>query len=553
MADKVTIRVKDKDFECSREGTLLELAKKVQSEYPADIVLAEYNHKLTELHKTTKRDGNIEFLTTANKNGRRAYRRSMVMLMQRAIQSVYPEEKVDIRVIASFGSGYYCEFIDGRKPDENVIRQLGEEMDRLVEMDLPIKKYVLKTGEARKMFEEEGLKAKRSLLTYRSSSNINVYEIDGFKDYFYGYMVPSTGYLKYFDLAPFEEGFVLIFPSKKDGVTMPEFNPEYKLYEAIKEAKTWSRTMGIPSVGALNDAIAAGKAHDIILMQEALMEERIGSLAREIASDKSRKFVMIAGPSSSGKTTFSHRLSIQLRAQGLVPHPFPLDDYYLNRDQMPLDEFGQKDFEALEGLDIELFNHDMTELLHGNRVQLPTFNFKSGKREYHEKYMQLGENDILVIEGIHGLNDKLSYSLPKESKFKIYISALTPLAIDEHNPLSATDVRLIRRIVRDSRTRGSSAEETIGMWDSVRRGEENNIFPFQESADANFNSALIYELAVLKLYAQPQLYAIEETSPQYVEAKRLLKLLDYVLPIPTEDISNNSLIREFIGGSCFRV
>lgn len=553
MSGTVEVIVNKQEYECSKEGTLLDLAKKVQPDYPADIVLAEYDNKLTELHKKTNHNGHIKFLTTGDKNGRRAYRRSMVMLMQRAIQGIYPDEKRDIRVISSFGNGYYCEFMDGRKPEGDTLKKLGEEMRRLVDLDLPIRKYVMKTREAKKIFAEEGLNAKESLMKFRSSSNINIYEIDGFKDYFYGYMIPSTGYLKYFDLAEFEEGFVLIFPSKKDGVTMSAFEPEHKLFEAIKEAKTWSRTMGIPSVGALNEAIAEGKTKDIILMQEALMEERIGSLARRIAADQSCKFVMIAGPSSSGKTTFSHRLSIQLRAQGLVPHPFPLDDYYLNRDQMPLDEFGQKDFEALEGLDIELFNHDMTELLHGNRVQLPTFNFKTGKREYHDRYMQLGENDVLVIEGIHGLNDKLSYSLPKESKFKIYISALTPLAIDEHNPLSATDVRLIRRIVRDSRTRGSSAEETIGMWDSVRRGEENNIFPFQESADANFNSALIYELAVLKLYAQPQLFAIKEDSPQYVEAKRLLKLLDYVLPIPTEDINNNSLIREFIGGSCFRV
>ena len=553
MDETVKIKVKDTEYECPADGTILELSKKVQDQYPADIVLAEYNNKLTELHKLTMQSGTINFLTTADKNGRRAYRRSTVMLMQRAIQSIYPDENADIRVISSFGSGYYCEFIDGRKPGKDILKRLDEEMRSLAERNVPIKKYAIKTREAKKVFANEGLKAKESLLKYRSSSNINIYEIDGFRDYFYGYMVPSTGYLRYFALEEFGDGFVLLFPSKKDGVTMPAFEPEYKLFEAIKEAKSWSETMGIPTVGALNDAIAAGKPGDIIRIQEALMEERIGTLAREIASDQSIKFVMIAGPSSSGKTTFSHRLSIQLMAQGLVPHPFPLDDYYLNRDQMPLDEFGQKDFEALEGLDIELFNKDMNSLLRGEKVSLPTFNFKTGKREYHDRFMQLGPNDVLVIEGIHGLNDKLSYSLPKESKYKIYISALTPLSIDEHNPLSATDIRLIRRIVRDSRTRGSSAEETIGMWDSVRRGEEKNIFPFQESADANFNSALIYELAVLKLYAQPQLYAIEESSPQYAEAKRLLKLLDYVLPIPTEDISNNSLIREFIGGSCFRV
>ena len=311
--------------------------------------------------------------------------------------------------------------------------------------------------------------------------------------------------------------------------------------------------MDIDTVGALNDAISAGRTKEIILMQEAFMEERIGSLAKEIASDRSRKFIMIAGPSSSGKTTFSKRLSIQLRARGLTPHAVSLDNYYLNRDQMPLDENGQKDFEALEGLDIELFNSDMTRLLNGEKVTLPIFDFTVGKRSAEGIPMQLGKNDVLVLEGIHGLNDALSYTLPKESKYKIYISALTQLSIDEHNPLSTTDGRLIRRIVRDARTRGTTAEETIAMWDSVHRGEKKNIFPFQESADAMFNSALIYEMAVLKLYAQPQLYAIKPDSPQYSEAKRLLKLLDYFLPMPTEDIANTSLIREFIGGSCFNV
>lgn len=307
------------------------------------------------------------------------------------------------------------------------------------------------------------------------------------------------------------------------------------------------------TIGALNDKIASGDMQEMILTQEALMEERIGKLAEMIAQSHNKKFIMIAGPSSSGKTTFSHRLSIQLAAKGLKPHPFPLDDYYVDRDKAPLDENGELDLEALEALDIELFNHDMNELLQGKRVELPVFNFKTGKREYKGKYMQLGPEDVLVIEGIHGLNDKLSYSLPVESKFKIYISALTQLNIDEHNCLPTTDARLIRRIVRDARTRGTSAQETIAMWDSVRRGEERNIFPFQEGADVMFNSALIYELAVLKTYAEPLLFAISHDAPEYMEAKRLLKFLDYFLPMASDGIGQNSIIREFIGGSCFHV
>lgn len=281
------------------------------------------------------------------------------------------------------------------------------------------------------------------------------------------------------------------------------------------------------------------------------MEAEFAACAKAVAEREGVKFIMIAGPSSSGKTTFSHRLSVQLRAKGFVPHPVPLDDYYLNRDQMPLDEFGEKDFEALEGLDIERFNSDMQSLLSGKETELPLFDFTTGRRRTKGRMLKLGPDDVLVIEGIHGLNDKLSYSLPVESKFKIYLSALTMLQFDEHNPLSTTDGRILRRIVRDARTRGTSAKETLAMFPSVKRGEEKNIFPFQEGADFIFNSALIYELAVMKLYAEPQLYAIERGEPEYAEAKRLIKLLSYVLPMPTEDIPSNSLIREFIGGSCF--
>ncbi|MBQ7676820.1 MAG: nucleoside kinase, partial [Lachnospiraceae bacterium] len=349
-----------------------------------------------------------------------------------------------------------------------------------------------------------------------------------------------------------EEGFILQFPKKGKSV-VERYVPYPKLFAVLKDAMTWGDMMNISTVGALNVAITQGRTNEIILMQEALMEEKIGSIAAKISGEREKKFVMIAGPSSSGKTTFSHRLSMQLRARGLTPHPIGLDMYYKNRDEMPLDEFGEKDFEALEGLDIEQFNADMNALLRGEKVELPYFNFKTGKREYRNHFLQIGKDDVLVIEGIHGLNDKLSYSLPKESKFKIYISALTQLSIDEHNPLSTTDGRLIRRIVRDARTRGTQAAGTIAMWDSVRRGEEKNIFPFQEEADVMFNSALIYEMAVLKLYAEPLLFAVERDTPEFIEAKRLKKLLTYFLPMPTEIISQSSLIREFIGGSCYQV
>jgi uridine kinase len=320
-----------------------------------------------------------------------------------------------------------------------------------------------------------------------------------------------------------------------------------------KESKEWGNKMEVSNVGELNDQITKGRIQNVLLMQEALHEAQIAEIADRIVKENSKKFVMIAGPSSSGKTSFSHRLSIQLRARGKKPHPIAVDNYFVDREFTPVDEFGKKNYEALEAIDIELFNRDMLALLNGERVELPSFNFKTGHKEYKGDFLKLDSDDILVIEGIHGLNDRLSYALPKESKFKIYISALTQLNIDEHNRIPTTDGRLIRRIVRDARTRGASAKDTIAMWPSVRKGEEENIFPFQEDADVMFNSALIYELACLKVYAEPLLFGIEKTAPEYMEAKRLLKFLDYFLAIPSEGVPQNSLLREFIWGSCFNV
>ena len=311
--------------------------------------------------------------------------------------------------------------------------------------------------------------------------------------------------------------------------------------------------MGIDTVGDLNEKICSGNVQDMIQVHEALQERRIGEIASEIASRKGVKFVMIAGPASSGKTSFSHRLSSQLKTYGLKPHPIALDNYYVDHSEAPLDENGNPDYECIEALAVDLFNQDMLRLLNGETVEMPRFNFKTGKREYNGNMLTLGEEDILVIEGIHGLNEKMSYSLPAESKFKIYISALTSLNVDDHNRIPTTDGRLIRRMVRDARTRGASAQHTIRMWPSVRRGEEKYIFPYQEEADVMFDSALIYELAVLKQYAEPLLFSIQKGEPEYFEAKRLLKFLEYFLTIPNDDLPNNSLCREFVGGSIFDV
>ena len=551
--ETVIINGKEETYE---EGTTLhEIAKRHKNDFKDDIVLAKYNGNLAELSKTISDGAKIEFLTTADKDGRRAYRRSVVFLLQRALMEVYPRPQFAyLRVHHSLGQGDFCTFDGVDVITEKKIEELKKVMHRLVKDDIPLKKYSIKTSEAREMFHNFRMINKEQLLKYRTSSYINVYNLDGCKDYFYGYMVPSTGYLDYFDLIKFENGVMLMFPNgnKLTGDTrkVAEFTRPMKLFSVQQAASKFGETLGVPTVGALNEAITKGRIGDIVLSQEAIMERNIGELAHTIAERKDVKFVMMAGPSSSGKTTFSHKLSAQLRALGCVPHPVPLDDFYLNRDQMPIDEYGEKDFESIDGLDVPYFNECMVKLLKGERVLLPSFNFKTGKREYNDHYMQLGKNDILVIEGIHGLNDKMSSSLPAESKYKIYLSALTQLSIDEHNPLSTADGRLIRRIVRDSRTRATSAADTIAMWDSVRRGEEKYIFPFQEKADYLFNTALIYEMAVLKLYVAPQLYAIESDHPMYGEAKRLIKLLDYFIPMAPDIIPNNSLVREFIGGSC---
>ena len=533
----------------SESDTLEAVADRFKDYYEDDIILGIVNGRLRELNKKIKSDCELSFVTTADRDGRRTYRRSVVLLLQRAIYDVYGS-MTQLHVMHSLGEGYYCQL--EKSVTEHDIDRIVCSMYSFVEKDLPITKHSAKTQYAEQLFKEKGQHDKERLLHYRRSSRVNLYELDGVVDYFYGFMAPSTGMLKYFDIVPYESGFVLLFPGANSRSVEPLVTSN-KLFHTLDDSREWSKMLGIGTIGSLNDAIAAGRGQEIMLLQEALMEQKIGNLAAQIASDDKKKFVMIAGPSSSGKTSFANRLSIQLIAKGRKPHPLSLDDYYVDREFCPKNPDGSFDFECLESIDVKLFNEDMNRLLKGEAVDMPSFNFKTGKREDRGRKLVLGPDDILVIEGIHGLNDRLSQLIPSEHKFKIYISALTQLNIDEHNPLSTTDERLIRRIVRDARTRGTNAMETIAMWPSVRKGERENIFPFQEQADVMFNSALVYELAVLKVYAEPLLFGIERDCPEYLEAKRLLKLLDYFLPMPADGIPNNSLLREFVGGSCFNV
>lgn len=549
---KVTIDGVTKEY---KQGTTyLEISKEYQPQFKHEIILVFMNGRLRELFKTLKQDCTIEFVTISEDAGRKTYARGLIFVMIRAIYRVLGHENIDkVRVEHSIGSGLYCE-LDGKvKVDATLMEKVKKEMQSIIQRDIPFMKRSIATAEAAELFHKYQMYDKEKLFRYRRVSSANLYNLDGFEDYYYGYMPASTGILKYFDVFPYEDGFILMLPTKEEPETIPEFKPRKNLFETLQQANQWGRTMEISTVGSLNDEITKGNMNDIILIQEALQEKRIAEIAEKIKNAGNKKFIMIAGPSSSGKTTFSHRLSIQLRTLGYKPHPIAIDDYFVNREDTPRDEFGNFNFESIHAIDIEQFNKDMTALLNGETVELPNFNFKSGLREYKGNYKKLGPEDILVIEGIHGLNDELSYSLPKESRFKIYISALTQLNIDEHNRIPTTDGRLIRRMVRDARTRGTSARETIAMWPSVRRGEEENIFPFQEEADCMFNSALIYELSVLKQYAEPALFGIDKDCKEYIEAKRLLKFLDYFLGVSSEDIPKNSIIREFIGGSCFKV
>lgn len=548
------VNVNGMKLEYEEGTTYAELAKEFADKTDGDIILVYVNGQLRELSKEIEDKASISFVTTKSTVGMDTYTRGLILLMMKSFYDVVDKEKIrKISIEISIGRALYCDFDADCELNQALIDKVRAAMKRLVEEDLPIKKSTIKTRKAVELFHKYRMYDKEKLFRYRRVSNTNVYELAGFVDYFYGYMPPSTGMLKAFDLKLYNDGFLLILPEIANPSKVAEFVDSPLLFKTQNDSNKWLADMGLDCVGALNEQICKGNVGEMILVQEALMEKRIGDIAEMIKERDGVKFIMIAGPSSSGKTSFSHRLSIQLRTFGFTPHPIALDNYFKNREDTPLDEDGNYNFECLEAIDVEGFNKDMTALLKGETVDMPTFNFKAGKREYKGNTLKLNDGDVLVIEGIHGLNDKLSYSLPKESKFKIYISALTQVNIDEHNRIPTTMGRLIRRMVRDARTRGTSAQGTIAMWPSVRRGEEENIFPFQEEADCMFNSAMVYELAVLKQYAEPLLFSIPETAPEYQEAKKLLKFLEYFLGISSEEIPHNSIVREFVGGSVFPV
>ncbi len=554
----------EKKFSVLIDGTSYEIKKDMISleeiveeffpEQKYNYILAFVNRKLTELSNYVSEDCEISFIPKSDVIGMDTYKRSLTFVMIKAFVDVLGgTNNHRINVMYTIGKGLFCRLVsDEVELTDELISKVKVRMKQLIDIDTMIFKDTVSTKEAIEAFERQGMDDKAKLFKYRRVSRANIYNLGMYEDYFYGYMAPSAGYVSIFDLFRYEDGFILLVPGKENPNELPKFVPQEKLFNVLKTSDDWSKTLNIENVGDLNEAITTGDIKELMLVQEALQEKQIAHIADMVlAGDK--KIVLIAGPSSSGKTTFSHRLSVQLRAHGLRPYPVALDNYFVDREFTPKDENGNYDFECLEAMDLELFNSDMTKLLAGEEIEMPTFNFAIGKKEYKGKKLKLKEGDVLVCEGIHALNRKMTEKLPDESKFKIYISALTQLNIDEHNRIPTTDGRLIRRIVRDARTRGNNAQATIAMWQSVRRGEERNIFPYQEEADVMFNSALIYELAVIKQYAEPLLFAVPRDSYEYYEAKRLLKFLDYFLGVEVTNIPMNSIIREFVGGGCFDV
>lgn len=540
-------------YEVKEGTTLSDLAKQVQRPQEPIILLAYMDGKLRELFTPMTKDCHVRFVTLKEQAGYMAYKRTATLMFLKACEDLLGTgATTKIALDYSIGNSIFCDFLEDRVIDEAFARSIQKRMEELAKANLPITKRSLDTDQAAKYFDRIGFKGKKELFQFRRESKMNIYSLDGYDNYFYGYMAPSTGYISAFLVSAYQHGVVLQIPKRKQTEEIVPFTPQPKLFHVMQRSREWTKTMGVDTVGALNDEITHGNINHLILLQEGLQEKLLADIADEIVS-KNKRIILIAGPSSSGKTTFSHRLSIQLQIAGLTPHPVSMDDYFLDRELSPRDENGNYNFETIASLDVDLLTKHINQLLDGEEIDVPSYNFITGKREYHGHKLKIGEKDVLVMEGIHGLNGILTNEIPEDAKYRIYVSALNQINLDEHNRIPSSDGRLLRRIVRDAMTRGNDARETISRWDSVRKGEEDNIFPYQEEADVMFNSAQIYEIAVLKQYAEPLLFAVPRDCPEYQEAKRLLKFLEYFLNIPSEAIPKTSLLREFIGGSCFEV
>jgi uridine kinase len=537
---------------CGPRGTPVgEFLKLLEKDSPAPIVGAIVNSELRELTYPILMDSKVSPVTMSDADGARIYRRSLVFLLESAFDSCFPGAILTVDHSVASG-GYYCQISERTPLKREELSCLEQTMRKLVEADLPFTRKQVPLSEAMAYFAAKGANDKVHLLTHRQKNYLTLYQLESFQDYHHGYMVPSTGYLRWFALIPTGDGFTLRYPRRNSPTKLLPL-PEYpKLLVAFRRYGDWLQRLGIANAGALNDAIQAGRVHELILVSEALHEQQIAEIAAQIAEWRNAiKVVFIAGPSSSGKTTFSRRLSVQLLAGGISPFPLEMDNYFIDRELTPRDENGELDYESIDALDHARLSEDLRRLSAGETVRIPRYDFKNGKSG-PGKEIQLKSREIILLEGIHGLNSALTVSIPPENTFRIYVSALTQLNLDRHNRVSTTDTRLLRRIVRDARERGYNAQQTIQRWESVRRGEKRYIFPFQENADVMFNSALVYEVSVLKPLVEPLLRQVPFGKEEYVEAKRLLAFLEWFLPLESELIPDNSIMREFIGNSILR-
>jgi uridine kinase len=551
MGDYVTVKFADGDNRQYPAGTtLLAVSREFADRHATEIVAAKVNNDIKDLQTELSGDCTVEFIDIASDNGIRVYLRSLSFVMVTATRDLFPDGEVTVE--HSLSKGLYCELNLGREITAEDVAGLEKRMTELIAEDRPFERRSLPRAEAIALFEAAGQKEKVRLLSQLSRENVSIYYCGQHYDYFYGTMTPSTGYLKVFELKYYPPGFILRFPEKDATGRLPAFTDQPKLFKIFQEAEQWGQILRCPYVANLNEFVEAGQAAEIIRIAEALHEKKLAHIADYISENCGRvRVILVAGPSSSGKTTFAQRLNVQLRVNGLRPVPISLDDYFVDRAHTPRDEKGDYDFESIEAIDLDLFNEHLVRILKGEGVKIPTYDFMTGQREYRGRLIQIEPDQPLIIEGIHGLNERLTRAVPRDQKVKIYISALTQLSIDNHNRIPTTDTRLIRRIVRDSQFRSHDALKTLRVWPSVRRGEDRNIFPFQEEADIMFNSALIYELGVLRTCAEGLLGQIGPEHPEYSEAKRLLNFLGYFEPIADDDIPANSLIREFLGRSCF--
>lgn len=538
----------EKEIEIQKNPLIKDVLKNEIKEAELPIIAAKINNHVVSLNYEINEDSHIELLDIRDNDGMRIYIRGLLYIMGKAFKEVYPETNLIVNY--QLHNAMYCD-CNNMEITEEMLKNVTKRMKDIVEKNLEIKKVVMSKEEAEAFYAKEQTENGKLQLEAKQKDNVSLYYCEEYYNYFYGVMPISTGILNLFEMKKYQKGFLIRYPSRRKPRELQPYIEGMKLLTALQEYDDIHRILGIDTVHRLNETVRKGKIKDTILIDEALHEKKLSDLADKIASKKNIKMVLIAGPSSSGKTTFAKRLGIQLRLNGLKPVTISVDNYFVEREDTPRDENGNYDFERIDAIDLDLFNEHLLKLLNGETVFVPTFNFETGKKEYTGETMHLDDDQILVIEGIHCLNDVLTSKVPREQKYKIYISDLTVLNIDGFNRISTTDSRLIRRMVRDFNYRGYSAMHTLEMWYSVNRGEVKYIFPFQEQADTMFNTSLVYELGVLKDYVIPLLKQITPSSKEYSEAVRLLDLLRYFESIPSEDVPKNSLLREFIGGSIF--